>query len=422
MPDPAHDTHADDPNLEGPDLEGPDLEGAPRQPDAEPEPCPELDPEAWERDLAADAEAMEQRALGAELERLLLRRLADAWRDLNYRHLRDKLRPPSIRLDDSARRWGAWDPSRRLITISRRQVLCYTWESVLETLRHEMAHQYVSEALGRDAEPPHGPAFQAACRRLLCDPAPRGSGGVPLFRPGGAGALEAPDDARLRRIQKLLALADNNPDEHEARAAFARAGELMLKYNLDPSAQTRADYVHRLLGEPTGRVPHHRYLIAGILQEFFFVQCIWIDTYTVHTGVRGHSLEVMGKRRNVDMAEYVHDCLQRQAESLWQAYKRAQGITRRSAKREYLDGLLSGFRRQLRETSEQSAARGLVWLGDPGLKRFAQRRHPRTTSTRLGGVASGEVRADGVEAGKALRLHKPVGEGPTASRGRLLPG
>ena len=42
---------------------------------------------------------------------------------------------------------------------------------------------------------------------------------VPLCALVRSGATA--EDARLLRIQKLLSLADNNPDEHEARAAFA---------------------------------------------------------------------------------------------------------------------------------------------------------------------------------------------------------
>jgi hypothetical protein len=378
--------------------------------------CPAPDAEAWERHLEQDRSAA---ALSDELLRRCLRRLAEAWDDLNYRHLRSRLKPPSIQLHESERRWGACDSRRRLITISKRQVLAYTWESVLETLKHEMAHQFVSEALDGDDEPPHGRLFREACRMLQTDPSPRGDGGVSLLRPGGAGARASADDARLLKIQKLLALADNNPDEHEAKAAFARASELMLKYNLG-ATQARPDLVHRTLGESSGRVPHHHYLVASILQRHFFVQCIWVDSYTAQTGVRGHVLEVMGTRANVDMAEYVHACLLRQGEALWKAYKQERRITDRRAKREYLDGLLNGFRRQLEETSRRSQERGLIWVGDPQLDAYVRRRHPRTTTTRLSGVRPTGVRADGVAAGSELRLRRPLEE--AAGRGRRLPG
>lgn len=382
--------------------------------------CPPLDAR-WERDLEEDRRAMERARLGEHLLHRLLKRLAEAWGDLNYQYLGSRLRPPSLQLHSGEARWGSWDPGRRRITISRRQVLCYTWESVVETLKHEMAHQFVSEVLADPPEPAHGPIFQRVCQLLAADPAPRGDGGVPLFRPGGAGRRADPQDARLVRIQKLLALADNNPDEHEARAAFGRAGELMLKYNLDPASLERRDYQHTFLGKSSGRVPHFHYVVAAILQEFFFVECIWVDSYIVHRGVRGHILEVMGKRANVEMAEYVYECLLRQAEALWQAFKREHGIRDRTAKRQYLDGLLTGFRRQLVRTHRQSEARGLVWVGDPGLEAFSRTRHPRTTGRRLDAVGGSAVREQGVRAGEQLRLHRPVREA-AASRGRLLPG
>jgi len=385
------------------------------------EPCPELDAARWEAHLDEDRAAMRRAPLGEALERKLLRRLASAWLDVNYQYLGEALRPPSIALHQGERRWGAWHPARRLLTISRRQALCYTWESVLETLKHEIAHQWVSEVLGRDHEAPHGPAFQDACRLLAVDPSPTGDGGVPLFRPGGAGRAADADDARLARVQKLLALADNNPDEHEARAAFARASELMLKYNLDAVGfGARRDYAYRHLGPSTGRVPHHRYVIAGLLQEFFFVQCLWVPSYVARTGVAGHRLEVMGTRANVDMAEYVHDCLLRQCDALWRAFKAERRIACRRAKREYLDGLLAGFRRKLRRGARLSEERGLVWVGDPELDEYNAGRHPRTVRARLNAVGRSEVRAHGVAAGERIRLRKPVAA--ATSRGRLLPG
>jgi len=383
----------------------------------------ELEPmtDPWDRWLNEDT-AASRGLLGEELERLLLQRLAETWRGLNGLYLSSRLKPPSIRLHDGERRWGAWHPDKRLITISRRQVLCYTWESVTETLKHEMAHQFVSEVLQAHDEPPHGRVFREVCETLRCSPAAADDGGVPLFRPRPAQGVSE-GDARLAKIQKLLALADRNPDEHEARAAFARASELMRKYNVSTQrSQQTSEYVHSHLGPSSGRIAHHRYVIASLLQEFFFVQCIWVESYVVHTGVRGHRLEIMGTRSNVDMAEYIHDCLARSCDALWKAYKQEQAIKDRRAKRQYLDGLLSGFRRQLERSAIQSEARGLVWVGDAGLTRYSRRRHPHTTSSRLDGVAGTQFRDAGVAAGERLRLHRPLERGPARSRGHLLPG
>ena len=40
---------------------------------------------------------------------------------------------------------------------------------MIETLKHEVAHQLAMSEGGAD-EPPHGPRFQEACRRLFADP------------------------------------------------------------------------------------------------------------------------------------------------------------------------------------------------------------------------------------------------------------
>ncbi|RMG08300.1 MAG: DUF2786 domain-containing protein [Planctomycetota bacterium] len=382
--------------------------------------CPELEAPDWERFLAEDRAAAE---LSDALLARCVRRLAEDWRHLNEEYLGGRLRPPSIRLHEGERRWGSWDPARRLITIAKRQVLAYTWASVLETLKHEMAHQYVSEVLDGDDEPPHGRLFREVCRKLVADPAPRGDGGVSLLRPGGTGARASRDDARLRRVHKLLALADNNPDEHEARTAFARAAELMLKYNIEADClRGERDYVHRALGKVSARVPHHHYLIASILQDFFFVQCVWVDSYDARRGKAGSLLEVLGTRANVEMAAYVHACLTRQCESLWQAYRTEHRIKDRRARRQYLDGLLSGFRRQLRSEQQRHQERGLVLVGDPGLARYFRRRHPRVRTTRLSASARSEAREAGLAAGERLRLRKPLGSGQARSRGRCLPG
>jgi hypothetical protein len=42
-----------------------------------------------------------------------------------------------------------------------------------------------------------------------------------------------PDEKVIQRLQKLLALANNNPNEHEAASAMARANALLEEYNLD---------------------------------------------------------------------------------------------------------------------------------------------------------------------------------------------
>ena len=182
--------------------------------------------------------------LRADLEAALVRELASTYQDLGSAMFRRKLGGAVIVLTDAASRLGRWVPEHRSIEIARRLVLEHPWGIVVEVLKHEMAHQYVHEVLGKTEESAHGPAFREVCERLGIDSS---AAGIPA-----AGAT-TPEDARvLERIARLLALAES-ANVHEAQAAMNAAQRLMLKHNLDSVAdKRRAGYGFRHLGKPTG--------------------------------------------------------------------------------------------------------------------------------------------------------------------------
>src|SRR3954463_9965014 len=95
-----------------------------------------------------------------ELKRACLRRLSRDWACFNYWYLGERLRPPVFSLESAEARWGQWSPATRTISISERHIVEAPWETVLETLKHEMAHQYVDEVLKLEGALPHGEAFQ----------------------------------------------------------------------------------------------------------------------------------------------------------------------------------------------------------------------------------------------------------------------
>src|SRR5580658_4281872 len=115
-----------------------------------------------------------QQELTASLERALLRELVSEWKRINAAHFRDALALPSIVLSSSTSHLGRWRGDARVLELSRDMILAQPWAVVVEVLRHEMAHQYVHEALGETSESPHGPAFRAVCERLGVDPASSG--------------------------------------------------------------------------------------------------------------------------------------------------------------------------------------------------------------------------------------------------------
>ncbi|HHH27948.1 MAG TPA: DUF2786 domain-containing protein, partial [Polyangiaceae bacterium] len=159
--------------------------------------------------------------LGAHLEASLLRELMRTWRDIANTYFKGGLHPPVMRLVDGTTRLGAWDRRARCIELSRPFVMKQSWGSVVEVLKHEVAHQYAHEVLGAIDETAHGPAFRKVCALMGIDPA---ASGTPEVSDEG-------DERVLKKVADLLALAQSG-NRHEAENAAALAQRLMLKHNV----------------------------------------------------------------------------------------------------------------------------------------------------------------------------------------------
>jgi hypothetical protein len=293
------------------------------------------------------------------------------------------------------------------------------WGTVLEVLKHEMAHQYVHEILGRIDEPSHGPAFREVCERLGIDAR---ASGVPTSPAERTETGREQHVKVLERIAQLLALAQSS-NVHEAQAATSAAQKLMLKYNVESAALgARGGYEFRHLGVPSGRISDSERLLSIILGQHFFVEVIWVPVYRPLERKRGHVLEICGTRPNLEMASYVHAFLTRSAENLWAEHKRTHGITGNRDRRTYLSGVMDGFRDRLASESKQHAEQGLVWVGDADLSKYFRKRHPHIRHTRSTGPSRNAAHGAGRSAGRRLVLHRGMQDGPSEGAGtKLLP-
>jgi hypothetical protein len=366
--------------------------------------------------MTSEAAEISGRKLSAELEAALLRELQASYQDLNAGYFRRKLRLPNFRLSDNLRRLGQWDPARRSIEVSRPLLMQEPWGVVLEVLKHEMAHQYVHEVLGRSTEPAHGPAFRELCERLGIDGR---ASGLPK---GGDGAPERRGHLKiLERISQLLALAKST-NVHEAEAAMSLAQKLMLKYNIDEAALgSKRGYSFRHLGTPSGRISESGRLLSIILGEHFFVEVIWVPVYRPLEGKRGQVLEICGTLENLEMAAYVHAFLTDAAERLWLEHQRSSGIRGNRERRTYLAGVMEGFRDKLQAEARKEREQGLVWVGDADLSAYYRKRHPHIRHTRAMGNERTAAHGAGRSAGRRLVLHRGISSGPAHGSPALLP-
>jgi hypothetical protein len=331
------------------------------------------------------------------------------------------MRPPLFRLQDYRGRWAAWSRERREISMSRDLVLHHSWDAVREVLLHEMAHQFADEVLFARGETPHGPLFRRACRLLRANP--RASGSYAPLDDRIARGPEGAEDRTTRRVRKLMALA-GSPNRHEAENAMAKAHALIERHNLDILEKREGrDFVSVFVGRPALRHAREEYALANLLQEFYFVQGVWVPAWVVDRGRMGRVLEISGTEQNIRLASYVHDFVRRFIESQWSAYNDGKGLNRRR-RTDYAVGVIEGFRSKLASRGGgrlARAGRALVRLTDPLLEEYLAYRYPRTVSRRRALAGRDEkVVSDGREAGRRLVIHKGV-DGQARGRGRLLP-
>jgi uncharacterized protein DUF2786/SprT-like family protein len=361
------------------------------------------------------ARSAEPGALSAELEALTLRAIRDEHRDLNGSLFGWSLSCPAFALTDSALYLGKWRGDTKTLELSRQLVLGQGWAAVVEVLKHEMAHQYVHEVLGKHDESAHGPAFRRVCAERNIDA--RASGN-PVAAAGDDRSGEA--HAALGKIAHLLNLA-KSPNEHEAQAAMAAAQRLMLKYNIEACLKdVQRRYCFRHVGVPSGRVYEAQRILALILSEHFFVETIWVPVWRPLEGKRGSVIEICGTPENVDMAEYAHAFLSHTSERLWREHKAEHQLRSNRDRRAFVAGVMSGFRDKLKAEHQRQATEGLIWRGDPTLARYLKERHPRSHWTRYATTQNSAAHDHGHRAGSRIVLHRAMGQA-TSERGRLLP-
>ena len=345
------------------------------------------------------------------LEAALLRELALTWREISQTHFGGALRAPVLALSDGPHRLGSWHRLQRTISLARGLVFEHPWGLVREVLKHEIAHQYVDEALQIHDQTAHGPAFARVCREHGIDAR---AAGLPVAGPDGG------PHPVLRRITRLLALAES-PNLHEAEAAMNEARRLMLLHNVDAAATASADgYGYRHVGPVKARTEISERILAGILARHFFVGVIWTPSYLADEGRRGYVLELCGTPANLEVAAYVHAFLTETAERLWREHKRALGIRSDKERRRFGAGVMSGFDEKLRAGERVSQSEGLVRHAGAQREAYLRRRYPRRKTRSASAILRTEAYEKGRAAGGRVELHRPVGGAAAAPR-LLLP-
>ncbi len=346
---------------------------------------------------------MQAAQLAAELRQTWGRKLLLWWRHYNEEYLGGVLQIPVVEVVDSTAVLGRWHGAERRLAIAAGHIERDPWLEVLDTLRHEMAHQYVGEVLKIDGETPHGEAFRRACQKLRCNP--RASGAAKKAELGE-------QDRLMQRLRKVLSLAAS-PNENEAETAVQKARLLLLRYNIDVVAlDAQRQFSRRALGSIKRRRASYELWLALILQEYFFVETIWAETYIAARDRSGTVLEIYGTAANLDMAAYVYDYLLRLLPSLWDEYRLAQGLDSNRERQRYWTGVLEGFYHKLQDQDRhmhRESGELMRWQGDELLRQYYVDINPRVRVRYGRGVEPSAAYRAGLAEGRNVQIHRPVG-------------
>ncbi len=162
------------------------------------------------------------------------------------------------------------------------------------------------------------------------------------------------NDALIERIKKLLALAGNNPNEHEAQLAMERAKAIALENEIDIAKlnnfQSKEEKYTSESIDFGKRSPIVSRYITNILEKFFRVRCI-----RVGSRMSGMKMAFIGKTQDIETAMYIFSFLQNAMTSAWQEYYDQNPHSQlRTARESYYLGFYNGLCGKLRKIEEQA--------------------------------------------------------------------
>ena len=299
-----------------------------------------------------------------------------------------ELSTPVIQLADAAGYWGKWTSSHRMINISTRLISTQPWDVVLDVLKHEMAHQLVSEQL--DDSSGHGDTFQEACSMLGVPNSYRRAGSdLPGHSPrdrkqNGTGRI-------ITKLRKLMALADS-ANEHESLIAIRKARQLMDRHNLsDWTPENRSGYTNTLVNLRRKRLANYHKSICAILTGNFNVQIILIPLYDAQDLTTYKCIDILGRREHVRVAEYVFHFLLSRLPILWKNHH-GNSSGSLTEKNSYWLGVLNGFHEGLEKNHHDRESRVNkrndcpstlpACNNDLALSEFVVKRYPKLRNSR----------------------------------------
>lgn len=172
------------------------------------------------------------------------------------------------------------------------------------------------------------------------------------------------EDPIVEKIRKLLRIdEDRGATEAEVTAAIAMATKLAHRHNIDLASIDAAEIT--ATGEPIvdevfrpqrsgggfveDKLPVANKYLVWLLQSFFAVRVVEGTTWVESELRNAPSLNIIGRRTNVQIAIYVYGFLYNEFQRRWRAYKQKENAPM-AARGTFYNGMYQALRKKLDET------------------------------------------------------------------------
>lgn|SRR5699024_1614555 len=225
-------------------------------------------------------------------------------------------------------------------------------------------------------------------------------------------------DRIIRRVNKLLALAEDNSSVEESQTAFLQAQQMMVKYGVDPSDLDISEESKRVLeksGSDYKRLFWWERRLASIVAKNFRCKNYINNKYIEGKKQVQRRIMFMGRDEDVNLAREMYKLAREATLFYTKCYMQQNDLKGSSVKNDYILGFVDGLEEKFEDQiNSQSQEWGLVLVVPKNVEERYKKEVTGTLYHKIPDVNSDEHYSEGYEDGNAIDYTKSTVKGGEA--------
>lgn len=225
-------------------------------------------------------------------------------------------------------------------------------------------------------------------------------------------------DRIIRRVNKLLALAEDNSSVEESQTAFLQAQQMMVKYGVDPSDLDISEESKRVLeksGSDYKRLFWWERRLASIVAKNFRCKNYINNKYIEGKKQVQRRIMFMGRDEDVKLAREMYKLAKEATLFYTKRYMQQNDLKGSSVKNDYILGFVDGLEEKFEDQiNSQSQEWGLVLVVPKDVEERYKKEVTGTLYHKIPDVNSDEHYSEGYEDGNAIDYTKSTVKGGEA--------